>query len=93
MLIRNVVVVVKGFNVVVFVSNVFKIVRYLLMGKCIEVVFIVVVVKMSNGIVSGNISMLSSILLCLSFIVSVTFGVLRKLSVGVFSSSVSVIIC
>lgn len=93
MLICNAVVVVKGFNVVVFVSNVFKIVRYLLMGKCIEVVFIAVVVKMSNGIVSGNISMLSSILLCLSFIVSVMFGVLRKLSVGVFSSSVSVIIC
>lgn len=93
MLICNVVVVVKGFNVVVFVSNVFKIVRYLSMGKCMEVVFIVVVVKMSNGIVSGNISMLSSILLCLSFIVNVIFGVSRKLSVGVFSSSVSVIIC
>lgn len=93
MLIRNVVVVVKGFNVAVFVSNAFKIVRYSLTGKCIEVAFIAAVVKMSNGIVSGNISMLSSILSRLSFIVSVTFGVSRKLSVGVFSSSVSVIIC
>lgn len=75
-----------------FVSNVFKTVRHLLMGKRTEVVLTVVAVKTSNGTASGNISTSSSILLCPSFIANVIFGVLRKLSAGAFSRSASVTI-
>lgn len=47
-------------------------------------------VKISSGIVSGSISRFSRMLLCFRLIVRLIFIVLRKLSVGVLSSKVSV---
>ena len=60
MLIRNAAAVAKGLNVAVPASNAPKIARYPSTGKCIEAASIAAVAKMSNGIVSGNTSMLSS---------------------------------
>lgn len=60
MLIRNAAAVAKGLNVAVPASNAPKIARYPSTGKCMEAASIAAVAKMSNGIVSGNTSMLSS---------------------------------
>lgn len=62
------------------------------MGSDIEVVLMVVVVNINIGIYSGSINKFSKILFLCNFIVSVILIVLMKFKVGVFNSSVSVIV-